>query len=184
MDHTPFNIEAIIDQIIIVEGGFTDHPDDKGGPTCWGITEKVARAYDYTGPMQDLPKSIARQIYNHVYYLKPKLDLLYPLSHQVTEEVMDTGVNCGSGTAIKMLQTALNVLNDSERLYKDIQVDGLLGEGSATALRKFLEARGEDGETVLLKCLNCLQGVRYMELCARREKNESFLYGWMKNRVT
>src|SRR4051812_11797343 len=45
-------IEALIDR----EGGYVDHPADKGGPTCFGITEAVARAQGYSGPMRQLPR--------------------------------------------------------------------------------------------------------------------------------
>jgi hypothetical protein len=36
---------------------------------------------------------------------------------------------------------------------------------------------------ILLKALNCLQGDRYIRLTRSREKDERFLYGWLKNRV-
>ncbi|EIG41384.1 hypothetical protein ESTG_04974 [Escherichia coli B799] len=42
---------------------------------------------------------------------------------------------------------------------------------------------GKDGELVMLKALNCTQGDRYLELAEKREANESFVYGWMKERV-
>jgi len=35
----------LIDRVIGVEGGYADHPADRGGPTRWGITQAVARAY-------------------------------------------------------------------------------------------------------------------------------------------
>ena len=31
-------IETFIDRIIVREGGFVDHPDDRGGPTKYGIS--------------------------------------------------------------------------------------------------------------------------------------------------
>ncbi len=43
------NIEELIDALIEREGGYVNHPDDKGGPTCFGITEAVARAQGYRG---------------------------------------------------------------------------------------------------------------------------------------
>ena len=51
------------------------------------------------------------------------------------------------------------------------------------ALRTFLAHRGLEGETVLLKALNCLQGARYIELAEARPQNKSFVYGWLRERV-
>ena len=43
--------DRLIDALIEREGGYVDHPADKGGPTCFGITEAVARAHGYRGAM-------------------------------------------------------------------------------------------------------------------------------------
>ena len=37
------------DLLITHEGGFSNHPDDPGGATMYGVTEAVARANGYTG---------------------------------------------------------------------------------------------------------------------------------------
>ena len=52
-------VESIIDGIIEREGNgaYTNDPGDSGGPTRWGITEKVAKANGYTGDMRDLPRA-------------------------------------------------------------------------------------------------------------------------------
>jgi lysozyme family protein len=183
MKSTSDIIEAIINGIIEVEGEYSDHSSDLGGATRWGITEEVARKDGYLGDMRELPKERAFEIYRELYYYKPNIDLIGALSDTIMEEVMDTGVNCGVGTAIKMLQVALNVFNDSQSHYMDIVVDGLMGDATADALAMFLDLRGVEGENVMLKCLNCLQGARYVELCLAREKNEAFLYGWLRARV-
>jgi len=36
----------------------------------------------------------------------------------------------------------------------------------------------------LYKMLNALQGAYYIELAERREKDEDFIYGWFKHRVS
>ncbi|EJY0890163.1 hypothetical protein OE991_005197, partial [Escherichia coli] len=48
--------DKIFDEVLGKEGGYVNHPDDKGGPTKWGITEKVARAHGYRGDMRDLTR--------------------------------------------------------------------------------------------------------------------------------
>ena len=50
------DVDRLIDALIEREGGYVDHPADKGGPTCFGITEAVARAHGYAGPMRQLPR--------------------------------------------------------------------------------------------------------------------------------
>src|SRR3546814_14279713 len=46
--------DALIDAVIDREGRYVNHPADRGGATCWGITEPVARAAGYAGGMRDL----------------------------------------------------------------------------------------------------------------------------------
>jgi lysozyme family protein len=50
-------IESLIDDVLAREGGYVDHPDDRGGATNFGITERVARASGYDGPMRELPRA-------------------------------------------------------------------------------------------------------------------------------
>ena len=52
-------VESMIDALIEREGGYSNHPADKGGPTCFGITEAVARAHGYAGAMRNLPRDEA-----------------------------------------------------------------------------------------------------------------------------
>jgi len=37
------DVDNLVDTLIDREGGFVNNPADKGGPTCFGITEAVAR---------------------------------------------------------------------------------------------------------------------------------------------
>ena len=39
------DISDLIDELIDREGGYSDHPQDRGGATRWGVTEAVARAF-------------------------------------------------------------------------------------------------------------------------------------------
>ena len=47
-------IHALIDRLIAREGGYVDHPADRGGATHWGITTAVARANGWQGAIRDL----------------------------------------------------------------------------------------------------------------------------------
>ncbi len=172
--------QKIIDRIIHTEGGYANHSADSGGPTRFGITVRVARANGYKGDIRDLPRAFAFDVYSTQYWHAVKADELSKLSEAIAEEVVDTGVNCGIGIAQTFLQRTLNAFNNRAKRYDDISVDGHIGDRTLHALNSYLQQRDE---TVLLRALNCLQGARYIELVEAHEKNETFLYGWIKERV-
>jgi lysozyme family protein len=177
------SIESIIRDIIKVEGGYSNDPSDSGGETCWGITVAVARANGYAGAMKDMPQQVAYDIYYKQYVVAPNFDKIAVLSEAIAAELVDTGVNMGVGVASKFLQQSLNALNDSGTQYPDLVVDGAIGKGSISALQAFLAKRGTEGQVILNRALNALQGARYISIAETSPKNERFVYGWLKNRV-
>ena len=173
----------IITGIIKTEGGYTDHASDLGGATNYGITEAVARKHGYDGDMRDLPLELAFSIYKKDYWDVNRLSEIELISPSIAKEVADTGVNMGVKVAAKFLQRALNTLNLKGELYKDLAVDGAIGDITINALVLYLSHRGKQGELVLLRMLNSLQGARYIEITEAREANEDFIFGWFLNRV-
>jgi lysozyme family protein len=174
----------LVDALIDREGGFVDHPADKGGPTCFGITQAVARAHGYAGPMRQLPRTEAAEIYRRLYWLRPRLNEIARRSDRLAAELFDTGVNMGPAVAITFLQRALTALNRGGKDYPDLTPDGRIGPATLSALDTFFATRGRSsGETVLLRALEALQGERYLRLAERRPANEAFLYGWLANRI-
>lgn len=105
--------DEIFDEILGKEGGYVNHPDDKGGPTKWGITEKVARAHGYRGDMRNLTRGQALEILETDYWYGPRFDRVAKASPDVAAELCDTGVNMGPSVAAKMLQRWLNVFNQA-----------------------------------------------------------------------
>lgn len=49
--------EKLVMALLRREGGYVNHADDRGGATAFGITEAVARAHGYDGPMQALTRA-------------------------------------------------------------------------------------------------------------------------------
>lgn len=172
-------IDDIIEGVLKAEGRYVNNPDDRGGETNWGIIKTTARAHGYNGPMRDLPRATAKQIYLDTYVVKPGYDKIAVLSPSIAAELVDTGVNMGPAVASRFLQRALNALNQRGADYADLAVDGAAGAGTRAALTKFLAKRGAEGERRLLALLNALQGARYVELCEGRQANETFMYGWL-----
>lgn len=176
-------IAQIIDDVIRREGGYSNHPDDHGGKTMFGVTEEVARKNGWRGEMQDLPLPRARQILFLEYYERPGYQQVAEIDPQIAAFLVDAAVHMGTRTATKFLQRVLNVLNRKGDFYSDLQVDGLVGPQTLKALARFLQIRGDEGRTVLLRGMECLRGARYIELAEKNQQNESFVYGWLKNRI-
>jgi lysozyme family protein len=178
------DLDRLIDALIDREGGYVDHPADRGGPTCFGITEAVARAHGYAGAMRQLPREEAAAIYRRLYWTRPRFDQVSSRSPRIAAELFDTGVNMGPAVAATFLQRALTALNRNGRDYPDLVPDGRIGPATLAALDSFLAVRGgSSGQTVLLRALEALQGERYLRLAERRPANEAFLYGWLANRI-
>ena len=190
------DVDQLVDALIEREGGFVSNPADKGGPTCFGITEAVARAHGYAGPMRLLPREEAATIYKRLYWHRPRFDEIAKRSWRMAAELFDTGVNMGPAVAVTFLQRALTALNRNGSDYPDLVPDGRIGPQTLAALDAFLSVRGASpavglaggdqqrtgGNTVLLRALEALQGERYLRLAERRPANEAFLYGWLANR--
>jgi len=170
--------EKLIEELIDREGGYVHNSKDKGGATKYGITLKTALKHGYIGDIRKLPLSKAKEIYSTTYWDTNNLDRVVELSPNIAREVFDTGVNMGVGTAGKFLQRCLNLLNKTK-----IKVDGVVGDKTINALSSFLQKRKKDGEETLLKCLNSLQGAKYIALAEKDPSQREFIYGWLRNRV-
>jgi lysozyme family protein len=176
-------IERLIDEVIGREGGFSNHPADRGGATRWGVTEAVARANGYRGDMRDLPRDKAVAVYRSLYWAKPGLDLIADIAPKIAAELFDTGVNMGPATGCGFLRRALNALNRNGRDYSDLPATGLVDMALADALRSYIARRGRLGEDVLLRAIEGLQAERYLRIAEKRPAHEAFVYGWLANRV-
>lgn len=173
----------LIAEVIQREGGFSNRPEDRGGPTNWGITLATAREHGYTGDMRALPRSLAASIYAGRYWHSLELDAIAQLSPDLATVMFDFGVNSGTGRPGEYLQVQLNVLNDRGRLYEDIVVDGAVGNNTLTALRSFAGVRGEYGLSLLAQTMNAERIVFCRRLAERDEEQEIFAYGWFSRVV-
>lgn len=176
-------VKSIIDEVIRVEGGYSNNKADRGGETMYGITAAVARANGYTGPMANMPRNVAERIYRKRYVEEPKFDQVLARSERIGVELIDTGVNMGPSRAAEFLQRWLNGFNGARSGFQDLFVDGRLGPITLEALDAYLSHRGAEGEAVLLTALNCTQGTRYLTITESNKSQREFLYGWMRARV-
>jgi len=104
-------IDTILDEIIRREGGYVNHPSDRGGPTNFGITAQTLGAWRKLGrpataaEVQALTETEARAIYRHQYITGPGLDVI---THPgLLHLLVDAGVHSGPKQAVQWLQSAL-----------------------------------------------------------------------------
>lgn len=157
------------------EGGYSDHPADRGGPTNRGVTAGTLARAMRAGiiPPTDiraLTREQAVKIYEELYW-KPSR------AGEMTERVgmvhFDSSVLHGLGGGAIILQRALG------RLGFAVSVDGALGPGTMGALDRADDVISEDG---ILTVLLAVRLQRYDEIVARDPSQKVFLRGW-RNRV-
>jgi lysozyme family protein len=174
------NFDNMLEKLLQHEGGYVDHPADRGGPTNFGVTQAVARANGYPGHMRDMTKAQALEIYRRQYFFTPGFDKIMPLSAAIAFELFDTGVNMGPKRPSEWLQRGLNALSRDGKDYPKLTVDGDIGPATIRALKAYLDKRGDEGEHRLLALLNALQGAFYLSLVERTPSQSAFMYGWLE----
>jgi len=163
------------------EGGYNNDPDDVGGETYRGIARNYHPHWSGWNIIDDTKPHIdhvqldphVREFYETKFWDVNLLDNFD--SQDIANEMFDTGVNMGSGRAARFLQECLNYLNRDERWFKDLVVDGNIGNASLFALNKVLDNGDEE---ILLIMLNVCQGRHYMEYMRKSPTQEKYARGW------
>ena len=105
----------IITDILKAEGWdtYTNRPNDRGGPTKWGMTLKSYSEFqgrDVTiAELQAVTEPVARRFYLQKYILGPKF---HELPEPLRGLVIDCGVNHGPRAASKWVQRAIGARQD------------------------------------------------------------------------
>ena len=103
--------------VLAREGGKVDDPQDRGGRTNQGVTQRVYDAYrkrqglDHRDVWEIGSEEVAA-IYRAGYWEAVDGDTLCAASPELALATFDCAVNSGAGRAIKQLQTALGVTAD------------------------------------------------------------------------
>lgn len=99
------NFQDCLSRVLEDEGGYSNDPDDAGGPTKYGITITDVRKYVKKNAtaqdVRNLSLDEAKSIYKSKYWDTLRCDLL---SSGVDYTVFDYGVNSGIGRPRKALQ--------------------------------------------------------------------------------
>jgi lysozyme family protein len=164
--------ESCLEDVLALEGRYSDDGHDSGGRTKFGITFGVARAFGYKGLMIDLPIETATEIYKSRYWDKADLNVVGAYDPRIAKEVFEAGVNCGIRTSAKWLQQAINIL----RVEKLIAEDGYIG---VKTLRALYARKKELDKVTILKLMNVYQANHYLDICKIRNQKR-FIRGWFK----
>ena len=110
------SIYTLISNLLEREGGYVNHPNDRGGPTNMGITHTILAAWRNVDSVsaeevENLTRAEAVSIYKALYWVKPGFNFLQT-SPVVIELLFDMAVHHGPGTAVRMLQRAAGVKDD------------------------------------------------------------------------
>lgn len=157
------------------EGGYVNHPADKGGPTNMGITMQAYENYIGRKPtirqIKDLSRDLACEIYYQDYWVAARIDMLPDgLEHIAFDMCVNHGVNRG----VRLLQAGVNeCLTMEDRM----NVDGRIGPKTVATCEKAIELVGYQ------KVINQIVDRRlrfYDAIIANNPKQEVFKAGWYK----
>lgn len=172
------NFLPSLEKVLKYEGGFTNHPNDKGGPTNLGITLNTLGSFydnydygDFDGDGQITIDDIrqldtleeAAPIYKTYYWDKLNLDI-FP--GHLDFVMFDFAVNSGPKNAVKLLQRAIN-----RYVQNDINVDGSLGPITLDYVERI-------HPTLLLDGLFKEREIFYVKIIATNPSQEVFRRGW------
>ena len=138
--------ELSLARLLAHEGGYTDHPDDPGGPTNYGITIADYRRDVKPGATAADVRAVtvgeAKAIYRRRYWDAQRCD---DLPAGIDYAVFDYGVNSGIGRSGKALRRAL----------------GLAADKNAVTAEVIAAARGADSRAVVAAI--CDERLRFLK---------------------
>ncbi|MFD0998683.1 glycoside hydrolase family 108 protein [Ohtaekwangia kribbensis] len=124
------DFEGFAGKVLRLEGGYVNHPADKGGPTKYGVILSTWKEHGYdkdkdgdidAEDIRLLSEDDAKYIAKKVFWDFFQGDFI--LNQSIAEFIVDWGYNSGRVTVAKKLQKLLN-----------ISADGLIGVQSLNAI--------------------------------------------------
>ena len=159
--------EKALEYTLKWEGGYSNHPSDRGGATKYGVTQAtLARWRDKPVSVEDvaaltLPE--AAKIYRTSYWFFGAIE-----SQRLATKIFDMGVNLGPPRAIRLLQSALNKMHAA-----GLRIDGLFG---IRTLEETNQAKAE--ELLAMLVAECVD--YYSAIVAANPSQAVFFKGWTR----
>jgi len=153
---SPFDLA--MEFVLRAEGGDSNDPDDRGGRTRYGISQRAYPRID----ISTLTLEHARDLYHRDYWRPMRCD---QLPSKVAVALFDYGVNCGVGAAVRELQRIIGVT-----------VDGSVGPATIGATRCM------DEDHVIRQLLHRRMS-RYFGIVLGHPDQGKYLCGWANRLV-
>lgn len=158
------SFESAFSKVLLVEGGFVDHPDDKGGPTNLGITIKTLS--DFLGrdatveEVRSLDVDTVRKIYKQNYW--DRLKLSHIIDSKFADIIFDQAVNRGTRRVAEQIQRIV-----------EVKQDGVIGPITLKAINNM------EPKKLLISFIKSTQDA-YVSIVANNPSQAVFLSGWIK----
>lgn len=163
----PDYLDQALEWLLEEEGGWSNHPADRGGATMYGVTQstytawrkKKGRPYQ---SVRNISKAEAKELYNEEYWLAASCDKLpWPISYLT----FDAAVNSGVKRSVQWTQTGLHC-----------QPDGVVGPATLRAAEQALAS----GNTSALLGIVDARTVFLARLVQSKPSQAVFLLGWWR----
>lgn len=145
-----------VQKTLIHEGGYVNNPNDKGGPTKYGITQEDMPGVDIASITPEQAVAYYAEHYWKTLYSQINDQLL-------ADKLFDMGVLFGVGTAVKLLQISLQAPGQIAAV-----ADGQFGPITLAQTNERGNLAGY--KTVLFN--HC------MDVVNRNPQDAEFLHGW------
>ena len=161
------SIPSVLSDVLEREGWptYTEHPNDKGGPTKGGITLRTMESWRGRrcprAALQRLQEEEALAILRTRYVEVQGINTL--CDGDLQEQVIDDGVLSGPQTAVKDLQRAIR---------GKLKIDGIVGPKTNAAIARLCP-------DVVGRRMAVERALRLARIVAREPDQSVFLVGWL-----
>ena len=176
------------------EGGYSDHPADRGGETLFGVSRRANSDWfgwtivdsARTDPRfphnieQDLILIAAARGLFRARYWKPIDGDRIP-DQRLASILFSIEVNSPPRVAISFLQQAVNLFSRDGASYRRTKVDGLPGPDTRRALSEYVQRYLPDQVALdrLSWTVTCLWTARFVRLAEDDPSQALFIKGWI-----
>ena len=161
------DLTKALNYLLEEEGGFSNHPNDRGGMTMYGVTDVVYQAFRKKKgrppqSVRNMTKEEAYELYKEEYW---EASSCHKLPWPINYITFDAAVNSGCSRAIRWTQGGLGLAQD-----------GQIGTASIAAAQSAMN-NGEAG--VLLAIID--KRVEFLARLVQRSPSQGvFLLGWWR----